>query len=176
MELVILIALGIVLGFLILANLESVLALSVVLVLVALGIVIAAGLVMYVSSNPAVLIVIPGASLIALAIWTQQRRTKRRSAEFQAMRESTSISRVAPWLKDIGNVVIHDYEKRFSGHPYVVQMALSGGWVTLDGAGSVAIAERKKELIQEQMREFAMVEQGSSRIGELRIVANPLEP
>jgi hypothetical protein len=173
MEIVIFVALGIVLGFFILANLESILSIGVVLVLVGLGIAIVVGIVIYVSANLEVLIVIPGAALIALPFLIESRRRKKLSDSFQTVCKSTSMSCVAPWLPGADNTLIHEYEKRLFGHPFLVQMYFIGGWVSLDGAGSSQIAERKMKIMQERRHHFTTGDAKLDHGGPLRVFANP---
>lgn len=173
MEIVICVAAGIVLGFLILENLESILEIGVFLLRVALGLAIVAIIVIYVGANPEVLIVIPGAALVVLLLLFESRRQKRLSSSFQSVCQSTSISHVAPWLPGADNTFIHEHVKRLSGHPFLVQMYLSGGWISLEGAGSSQIAERKMKIMQERRQHFTTGESKLDHSAPMRVFANP---
>jgi hypothetical protein len=173
MEIVLCVALGIVLGFVILENLESILEIGVVLLLVGLGLAILAGIVIYVGANPEVLIVIPGAALVVLLLLFESRRQKRLGSSFQSVCQSTSISHIAPWLPGADNTLIHEHEKRLSGHPFLVQMYLSGGWISLEGAGSSQVAERKMKIMQERRQHFTTGEPKLDHSAPLRVFANP---
>jgi hypothetical protein len=172
MEIAICVVLGIVLGVVILENLESILEIGVVLVLVGLGIAIVAGIVISMSANPEFLIVIPGAALIALLFLFELRRQKRLGSSFQSFCQSTSSSHVAPWLPGAGNILIYAHEKRLSGHPFVVQIYLNGGWISLEGAGSSQIAQRMMKIMQECRQHFTTGEPKLGHGAPLRVFAN----
>lgn len=173
MEIIIFVALGIVFWVVILANLESILEIGVGLLLVGLGIAIVAGIVIYVAANPEVLIVIPGAALVVLLLLFELRRQKRLSSSFQSVCQSTSISHIAPWLPGADNTLIHEHEKRLSSHPFLVQMYLSGGWISLEGAGSSQVAERKMKIMRERRQNFTTGETKLGHSAPLRVFANP---